>query len=165
MVATHCTIERPPVPRKPAGALAEWAGGRGAGLLLRDEHIPMCLADAFGKQGPTFRARPWPEAQRKPLVLPAPWAHTSFEPEQSFHCVVTVAGNCSWVASNSPKGSHQLNKWRVAGLSRWAAGLSLDIGTTVVAGVVGAGTEGPGEEGKIKGRGSRMDGELLLYGH
>lgn len=43
-------------------------------MKLSNEHILviLCLADAAGKRRPTFRAGSWPEAQRKPLVLPAP---------------------------------------------------------------------------------------------
>lgn len=143
-------------PGKPAWALAEWAGGREPGLTLRNEHIlvMLCLADTFGKLGPTFRAGSWHEAHRKPLVLPAPWACTGFEPEQSCLCAVTAADNCSWVASYSPKGSHQLNNWRIAGLSQlgYCASLWAQVPRGTCGGCTGwrQGQRGPGEEGETK---------------
>ena len=66
--ACHTLYNNRLSPGKPAGALAEWAGGRDSGLKLRNEHILMilCLADAVGKQRPTFRAGPWPRSRGSP---------------------------------------------------------------------------------------------------
>lgn len=72
------------------GWVGEWERNLAWSLGLEHMLMILCLAETSRKLRPTLRAGSWLAAQRKPLVLPMPWARTAFVPEQSFLCVVTV---------------------------------------------------------------------------